>query len=1198
VRKPCASLAVVVMAVLCGGLVPVSVASPGGSATPIYLNRAYSFHERAADLVSRMTLAEKASQMISSQAPAIPRLGVPAYGWWNEALHGVSRLQLNPSGNATVLHNTTSYPISLSLGASWDPSLMHREASAISDEAREVVPGNNLDLDFFSPTVNLGRDPRWGRNDETFSEDPLLTAQLASRFVDGMEGKDSQGRLLPAGGGYLKTTTTIKHFAMNNSEVNRRTGSSDTDQRTLREYYTAQFRKIIQDAQPGAVMSSYNRVNGVPAAANVQLMDTLARETFGFDGYFASDCDAIFEIVAGHHWTPPGYPRPLNNTERHAFAMTAGEDLNCNTGYHDAFNYLNSVPEAVGQQIPTQTDTFNENDVDVALTRLFTNRMRLGEFDDVANEPYVKAARGRVAPGSWTNSDANGAVTETPARLALAREAGAKSLVLLKNASGPRKDGSTAKVLPIHVPSTGPFKVAVMGYFANPQSLYLGGYSSVQGPPGVAKEVSPYEGLKRAIQAINPQAQVDFFPGFTGTGTTAASLTTVDPAAVDAASGYDDVIVYAGTDTTTANEDVDRATMALPGAQADLISQVGARNPNTVAVMETLGQVDVGSFQDSVPAMLWSSYNGQRKGEALADVVLGNQNPSGHLPFLWYRSAADLPPITDYAIRPSATSPGRTYMYFRGPVSFPFGYGLSYSDFEYSRLRTSAQHLDANDTLSVSVDVTNTGSVTGSANPELYVTTPDAPAAAQRPIKRLEGFRQVTLAPGETKTVTLTVKVPDLAFFDEAADRYRVDDGRYGIQISTSSADADVQQQAFVQVDGAMAAKPEVLSIKPTAQGDAARDIATRQIFPQDTAIAPHVTVALSDESLFGYITKGQSRPLPAGLTVRYATDRPSVVSASHGGTRLRTGHAGVATVTATASYRGGHASTAFVVRVVPQPSAITVDGRPLRGFRADRHDYEVTVGGPGNRAPRVGVRVPGAGAHVVVHQASGVPGAATVTVTSKDGISARYTVSFARAARSDDFAAGTLAPQWRWIRPDPAAESLSARPGALVITPQAGDLTNATNTARNILVQDAPGDWTIQSKLTFSSAPHVATQQGGLIAYQDDDDYLKLDWEFSGGVAKLSETNEDSLSGAPISQVLATVPTAAILGDDTTIWLRMVKRRARYRTSYSTNGTDFTPIYTTGAALTKVRVGLFAFNGAATNDDLTVAFDDFRVVN
>ena len=296
--------------------------------TAIYRNRAYSSAERAADLVARMTLAEKAAQAISSKAPAIPRLGVASYGWWNEALHGVSRIQYEPKGNSTVLNNTTSYPISLALGSSWDPALMYREATAISDEAREVAPDNALNLDFYSPTVNLGRDPRWGRNDEAFSEDPLLTSTIASQFVDGMEGKTPSGTLLPQGGGYLKTITTIKHYAANNTEgdkiggpSSRLSGTSNMDERTLREYYTAQFRQLIQQAHPGSIMSSYNSVNNVPAAANIHLIDTLARQIYGFTGYFTSDCDAVYEIAHGHHYQPPGYNRPVNNTERNALAQ-------------------------------------------------------------------------------------------------------------------------------------------------------------------------------------------------------------------------------------------------------------------------------------------------------------------------------------------------------------------------------------------------------------------------------------------------------------------------------------------------------------------------------------------------------------------------------------------------------------------------------------------------------------------------------------------------------------------------------------------------------------------------------------------------------------------------------------------------------------------------------------------------------------
>ena len=328
--------------------------------------------------------------------------------------------------------------------------------------------------------------------------------------------------------------------------------------------------------------------------------------------------------------------------------------------------------------IPTQTGTATTNDLDAAATRLFTARMELGEFNPDSSVPWVTQARARVPQGTWVNSNSNNAVTETPARLALAREAGDKSLVLLKNATKTRKDGSTGKLLPIQVPATGPFKVLVIGTFGNLTNFYLGGYSSTQGTAGQAKEVTPYNGLKAAIQAINPSATVDFQRGFTGTGTTAASLTAVDTTAVNAAANYDDVIVYTGTDSGTATEDVDRSAITLPAAQGSLISQVAAKNPNTIAVMETIGPIDVTSWEPSVGSVVWSSYNGERKGEALADVLLGAYNPSGRTDAIWYQNVGQIPPITSYAIRPVGAT-GRTYMYFNGPLSYPFGYGLSYS---------------------------------------------------------------------------------------------------------------------------------------------------------------------------------------------------------------------------------------------------------------------------------------------------------------------------------------------------------------------------------------------------------------------------------------------------------------------------------------------------------------------------------------
>jgi beta-glucosidase len=1179
---------------------PITVSAAGerhrfADSTAIYQNRSYSPAERAADLVSRMTLAEKASQMISSQAPAIPRLGLQAYGWWNEALHGVSRLQLAPTGNATTLFNTTSYPISLALGSSWDPNIMYREATAIGDEAREVVPNNTQDLDFYSPTVNLARDPRWGRNDEAFSEDPLLTSAIASQFVDGMEGKDQHGNLLPQGGGYLKTITTIKHYALNNTEgdrladnTNRLKGNSVIDERTLREYYTEQFKQIIAQAHPGSVMSSYNRVNGIPAAANVHLIDTLARQTFGFGGYFTSDCDAVFEIVNGHHWQPPGWSRPVNNTERNALANAAGEDLNCNTGYHDNFSYANSLPTAAGQAIPTQTDTFNVNDMDTSLVRLFTARMKLGEFDNVANEPWVKAARAALPPNTWVNSDANNAVTETPARLRLARDVADHSYVLLRNAT--LQDGSSGKVLPLHVPASGPFKVAVIGYLANPATTYLGGYSSEQGAPGTAHIVTPYAGIKRAIQAINPNAQVDFYTGFTGNPTSAAQLTNIDSSAVDAAANYDAAIVYVGTDDTTANEFFDRTDPALPGAQAQLINAVAAKNPNTAAVVRSIGQVDVGSFENNVPAVLWSTYNGQSEGDAIGDVLLGDYDPSGHLPFTWYQSVSELPKLDDYSIRPSATSPGRTYMYFRGPVSHPFGYGLSYTTFSSSNLRVDRRAYDANGTIHVSVDVTNTGSRAGSDLVQLYVSTPDAPTSLQRPIKRLEGFEQVTLDPGQTKTVRLDVRVPKLAFFDQAMNRYRVDDGRYGIQVASSAADSDIEQQRFVAVLGSLTVRPSVLTAKPVMPGDARRGIQSRVAFPEHAVVLPRLTLSLNDESLYGYITAGNSRPLPRGSVVRYRSDHPDVAAIGRHGT-IVTGQNGVATVTATASYRGTTVSTQFVVRVLTEADRLLVDGRPLHGFHPDAFSYDVVVP-EGASAPHVGAFVADRGAHVTISQASSVPGVASVSVTGPDGVTSTYRVYFAHPALGDEFNAPDVGSQWSWVRRDPSNERVAS--GALTITPTLGDLSGATNTAHNILVQPALGDWTIESKLTFSAPPHAPTQQGGIIAYQDDDNYLKLDWEFSGNAAHLVETTEDSLSGTPVTQVLATVALASTPGN--TVWLRMVKHGPRYATYYSTDGTSFAAVYEVGQSLSNTKVGLFAFNGAGTSSDLGVGFDYFHV--
>jgi beta-glucosidase len=734
-----------------------TVGSSGAGGTGVTftspLKLAHAVGATALDLGSGVTVTPALSAAHAFAAPVSITVGLPAYGWWNEALHGINAESLNASGNAVTLTNTTSYPIDLSRASSWDPNLTYQVAKAESDEAREIVRNNKFDLDFYSPTINLGRDPRWGRNDESYGEDPLLEAKVASQFVDGMEGKNQHGQLLPQGDGFFKATTTLKHYALNNTEGTsnadpngRLNGSSNTDERSIREYFTMPFRKIVQATQNGAIMSSYNEINGVPSAANTFLNTTLMRQTFGLQGYFTGDCDAVNQVNTRHHWQPPGFGHIATVVEQFAFTLGSGEDAECNAGYNGSGSYRGptapsttqgGLMNAIGMHIPTQNGQVTTNDTDVSATRLFTNRMKLGEFNPDSSVPWLTQARDRLKSYGivpWTSSPANNAETETPARLALARKSGDASLVLLKNATVTRKDGSSGKLLPLSVPHTGDFKVLVLGSYANNSNFYLGGYSSIQSPAGQAHEVTPYAGIKSAIQAINPGAQVDYMRGFTDTGTNAGNCCgKIDPAAVLAAANYDYVIVYAGMDSsasagTTGTEDRDRTSLALPGAQGQLISETADANPNTVAVMETIGPQDVTSFEPTTPAILWSSYNGMRKGEALADVLLGDYNPSGRTPETWYRSVDQIPSIYSYALRPVGPS-GRTYMYFNGPVAYPFGYGLSYTTFHFSHLRIWRRNVSADDTIRVGVDVTNTGSRDGNEIVQMYVTTPNAAVA-------------------------------------------------------------------------------------------------------------------------------------------------------------------------------------------------------------------------------------------------------------------------------------------------------------------------------------------------------------------------------------------------------------------------------------------------------------------------------------
>ena len=551
--------------------------------TPIYLDRSYSFEERAADLLSRMTLNQKASQMISGYSSAIPELNMNWYGWWNESLHGVSRLQAQRNANATTIYNTTTYPINLAMSSTWNPELMYEVASEIGDEAREVTRDNRYELTFWSPTINLLRDSRWGRADESFGEDPLLTAKMASQFVNGMEGKDMEGNRLDENG-YLKTVSTIKHYLGNNSENNRLNGSTNITEKELREYYSYVYRLIVEESDVSSVMSSYNRVNEVPQNLNNYTLDTLLRQTFGFDGYVTSDCDSVGIAQAGngydrdplnpggngHGWRLPETGEKITGPQTVAWAINAGGDLQCNNGYANRNTvYSTTIPTAVAEGITTPSGIFDENSVDVSLLRLLTARMALGEFDvEDGVVSWYNQARERIAENygeDWvydlTNGGRdNGIDTITQERKDLMLESAQEALVLLKN--DPVGEGDAAKaLLPIAVPE-GDFKVVVVGdnAYVNPSSMFLGGYSPNMNDAGRSVHVNPYNGLRKALLEANPNADVSLIEFANNTDA-------ISEEQLASLADADLVIFYAGTTNKDGDEARDRSTLELPASR-------------------------------------------------------------------------------------------------------------------------------------------------------------------------------------------------------------------------------------------------------------------------------------------------------------------------------------------------------------------------------------------------------------------------------------------------------------------------------------------------------------------------------------------------------------------------------------------------------------------------------------------------------
>ncbi len=784
-------------------------ASAATVAVPIYLDTHHSFAERAADLVSRMTLAEKVQQLHTNSAPAIPRLGVQQYTYWSEGQHGLNTLGANTDhGSVGGGVHATSFPTNFASTMSWDPSLVYQETTAISDEARGEldkslwgVGQNNIgpsasdygSLTIWAPTVNLDRDPRWGRTDEAFGEDPYLVGRMAGAFVNGYQGQTPTGQPTSP---YLKVASTAKHYALNDVENNRHADSSDTTDANLRDYYTAQFRSLIENSHVSGLMTSYNAINGTPAPADTYTADELAQRTYGFNGYTTSDCGAVGDVYStgSHSWAPPGWTTSTTNGSTvwtnnatgqqvagaaggQAYALRAGTQLNCTGAEETLANIQGAIDAGV----------LDEGVIDNALVHLFTMRMETGEFDPANRVAYTKITKDQI---------------QSPAHQALAAKVAANSLVLLKNDPVPGTNGTLLPADPAKLNN-----VVVVGDLAG--TTTLGDYS---GDPSL--RVSPTQGITAAVKAANPNATVTFDACGTSTSATApAGCSTQTMADIKTA---DLVVVFVGTDTNLATEGKDRTSIAMPGNYDSLISQVNAiGNPRMALAIQSDGPVKIDDVRGDFPSVVFSGYNGESQGTALADVLFGRQNPSGHLDFTWYADDTQLPDMKNYGLTPSQTGGiGRTYQFFTGTPTYPFGYGLSYTHFTYSHVTTGPRTVTADGKVTLHVDVTNTGTVPGAAVAQAYVATAFTVPGVELPRERLAGFQKTqVLRPGQTQHIEIPVRVSDLALWDQQQQKETVYNGQYLFGIGT---DADhTAGSAKVTVTGTITPRVQYVTVQP-----------------------------------------------------------------------------------------------------------------------------------------------------------------------------------------------------------------------------------------------------------------------------------------------------------------------------------------------------------------------------------------------
>ncbi len=685
------------------------------------------YRERAKALVAKMTLEEKVSQTVH-HAPAVERLNIKAYNWWNEALHGVAR-----AGMATV------FPQAIGLAATFDEDFIEEVADAVSTEGRakfnmqqkyedrDIYKG----LTFWAPNVNIFRDPRWGRGHETFGEDPYLTSRMGVRFIKGLQGHDEK---------YLKAAACAKHFAVHSGpEDLRHEFDAQVSKQDLYETYLPAFKACVREGHVEAVMGAYNRTNGMPCCGNKELLQDILRDEWGFEGHVVSDCWAIKDFHTGHHVTK-------TPVESATMAMNNGCDLNCG----EMFSYL---------LLAVQDGRVDEKRLDEALVNLYTTRMKLGVMEEKEENPFDRIPY---------------AVVDSIEMQKLNLKAAEKCVVLLKNEGG---------LLPLDKKA---YKtVGVIGPNANNRKALIGNYEGT-----ASRYVTVLEGIQDylgdEVRVLASEGCHIYKEKVTNLSCGNERISEVKEICEES----DVIIACMGLDAGLEGEEGDQGNefasgdkpnLNLPGLQQEVLETIYASGKPVVLVLLSGSALAVTWADKHVPAIVEGWYPGALGGRAIAKVLFGEKNPEGRLPVTFYKTTEELPAFTDYAMK------DRTYRYMKNDALYPFGYGLSYTDFTYADAALSAETVTEKG-VDLSVKVKNNGLREGTETVQVYIGAEPADSAAKVPNAQLKGIKKCTLKPGEEKEVKIHLPIEAFALYDEEA-RFLVHKGKYHVSVGGQGPD-------------------------------------------------------------------------------------------------------------------------------------------------------------------------------------------------------------------------------------------------------------------------------------------------------------------------------------------------------------------------------------------------------------------------